>query len=311
MTAPDEHGRPLHRNRRGRRGACCASSGDLTLPRLGVLPDRLERAQGRAASSIDLSERRPDGHGRRLAGPPHRARPRRRDRRRSTEDHAILLDQVASADQPVKVRPEPPPPFARVLGRDRHRDRSRPGRTLRRPARLLRRDADLDRRTSSAIRAASGSTPSSSASRWSASTRFGIIGLMSFLVGIVIAQQGAVQLRQFGAEVFTINLIGRSSIKELGVLMTAIMVAGRSGSAFAAQLGSMKLDRGNRRDAHDRRLADGGPGLPARARDGADDAAARLLRGDRSRSSAAASSAGSRSTSRRSPSSSGCARWCR
>jgi phospholipid/cholesterol/gamma-HCH transport system permease protein len=69
----------------------------------------------------------------------------------------------------------------------------------------------------------------------------GIIGLMSFLVGIVIAQQGAVQLRQFGAEVFTVNLIGRMSVKELGVLMTAIMVAGRSGSAFAAQLGSMKL----------------------------------------------------------------------
>ncbi len=69
----------------------------------------------------------------------------------------------------------------------------------------------------------------------------GIVGLMSFLVGIVIAQQGAVQLRQFGAEVFTVNLIGRMSVKELGVLMTAIMVAGRSGSAFAAQIGSMKL----------------------------------------------------------------------
>ncbi|HST35663.1 MAG TPA: MlaE family lipid ABC transporter permease subunit [Allosphingosinicella sp.] len=68
-----------------------------------------------------------------------------------------------------------------------------------------------------------------------------IIGLMTFLVGIVIAQQGAVQLRQFGAEVYTINLIGRSAMKELGVLMTAIMVAGRSGSAFAAQIGSMKL----------------------------------------------------------------------
>jgi phospholipid/cholesterol/gamma-HCH transport system permease protein len=68
-----------------------------------------------------------------------------------------------------------------------------------------------------------------------------IVGLMTFLVGIVIAQQGAVQLRQFGAEVYTINLIGRSAMKELGVLMTAIMVAGRSGSAFAAQLGSMKL----------------------------------------------------------------------
>ncbi|HEY0084612.1 MAG TPA: ABC transporter permease, partial [Allosphingosinicella sp.] len=70
---------------------------------------------------------------------------------------------------------------------------------------------------------------------------FGIIGLMSFLVGIVIAQQGAVQLSQFGAEAFTINLVGRITLRELGVLMTAIMVAGRSGSSFAAQLGSMKL----------------------------------------------------------------------
>lgn len=68
-----------------------------------------------------------------------------------------------------------------------------------------------------------------------------IIGLMSFLIGIVIAQQGAVQLKQFGLEVFTINLVGRASIRELGLLMTAIMVAGRSGSAFAAQIGTMKL----------------------------------------------------------------------
>lgn len=72
-------------------------------------------------------------------------------------------------------------------------------------------------------------------------TSLGIVGLMSFLVGIVIAQQGAVQLRQFGAEIYTINLTGRLSFRELGVLMTAIMVAGRSGSAFAAQIGTMKL----------------------------------------------------------------------
>lgn len=68
-----------------------------------------------------------------------------------------------------------------------------------------------------------------------------IIGLMTFLIGIVIAQQGAVQLKQFGLEVFTVNLVGRASIRELGLLMTAIMVAGRSGSAFAAQIGTMKL----------------------------------------------------------------------
>ena len=68
-----------------------------------------------------------------------------------------------------------------------------------------------------------------------------IIGLMSFLIGIVIAQQGAVQLAQFGAETLTINLVGRITLRELGVLMTAIMVAGRSGSAFAAEIGTMKL----------------------------------------------------------------------
>lgn len=68
-----------------------------------------------------------------------------------------------------------------------------------------------------------------------------IVGLMSFLIGIVIAQQGAVQLEQFGAEALTVNLVGRLTLRELGVLMTAIMVAGRSGSAFAAQIGTMKL----------------------------------------------------------------------
>jgi len=68
-----------------------------------------------------------------------------------------------------------------------------------------------------------------------------IVGLMSFLIGIVIAQQGAVQLQQFGAEIYTINLTGRLAMRELGILMTAIMVAGRSGSAFAAQIGTMKL----------------------------------------------------------------------
>ncbi|WP_420383381.1 MlaE family lipid ABC transporter permease subunit [Novosphingobium sp.] len=68
-----------------------------------------------------------------------------------------------------------------------------------------------------------------------------IVGLMSFLVGIVITQQGAAQLRQFGAEIYTVNLVGRLTLRELGILMTAIMVAGRSGSAFAAELGTMKL----------------------------------------------------------------------
>ncbi len=64
---------------------------------------------------------------------------------------------------------------------------------------------------------------------------------MRFRFVVVIAQQDAVHLRQCGCEAFTINLVGRISMRELGVLMNAIMVAGRSGSAFAAQLGTMKL----------------------------------------------------------------------
>ena len=69
----------------------------------------------------------------------------------------------------------------------------------------------------------------------------GIIGLMSFLIGIVIGQQGAVQLEQFGAEVYTVNLIGRLTVRELGTLRTGNMVAGRSGSPYAAQIGTMKI----------------------------------------------------------------------
>jgi phospholipid/cholesterol/gamma-HCH transport system permease protein len=72
-------------------------------------------------------------------------------------------------------------------------------------------------------------------------TSLGIIGLMSFLVGVTIAQQGAAQLQAFGAADYTVNLTGKIALRELGILMTAIMVAGRSGSAFAAQIGTMKL----------------------------------------------------------------------
>ena len=65
---------------------------------------------------------------------------------------------------------------------------------------------------------------------------------MSFLIGIVLAFQGASQLQRFGAEVFVVNLVAVSVLREIGVLMTAIIVAGRSGSAFTAQIGSMKVN---------------------------------------------------------------------
>ncbi|MDF1720190.1 MAG: ABC transporter permease [Minwuia sp.] len=69
-----------------------------------------------------------------------------------------------------------------------------------------------------------------------------IVGLISFLVGIVLAFQGAAQLQRFGAEIFVVNLIGVSMLREIGILLTAIVVAGRSGSSYAAQLGSMKVN---------------------------------------------------------------------
>jgi len=68
-----------------------------------------------------------------------------------------------------------------------------------------------------------------------------IIALMSFLIGAIIAQQGAFQLRYFGAEVFVVDLVGILQLREIGVLLTAIMVAGRSGSAITAEIGSMKM----------------------------------------------------------------------
>ena len=68
-----------------------------------------------------------------------------------------------------------------------------------------------------------------------------IIVLISFLVGCIVAQQGIFQLRKFGATAFVVNLTGILTLRELGVLLTSIMVAGRSGSAFTAEIGSMKM----------------------------------------------------------------------
>ncbi len=68
-----------------------------------------------------------------------------------------------------------------------------------------------------------------------------IIMLISFLVGCIVAQQGIFQLQQFGATAFVVNLTGILILRELGVLLTSIMIAGRSGSAFTAEIGSMKM----------------------------------------------------------------------
>jgi phospholipid/cholesterol/gamma-HCH transport system permease protein len=68
-----------------------------------------------------------------------------------------------------------------------------------------------------------------------------IVALINFLMGMVMGFQAALQLRQFGANIFSANLVGVSITRELGPLMTAIIVAGRSGSAFAAEIGTMKV----------------------------------------------------------------------
>ncbi len=69
-----------------------------------------------------------------------------------------------------------------------------------------------------------------------------IVGLLSFLIGVVLSYQGADQLRAFGAEIYSVNLLGVSVLREIGVLLTAILVAGRSGSAFTAEIGTMKVN---------------------------------------------------------------------
>ena len=70
----------------------------------------------------------------------------------------------------------------------------------------------------------------------------GIIGLTSFLLGVVVAYQGADQLRHYGANVFVVELVGYAMLREFAPLIGAIIIAGRSGSAFAAQIGTMVVN---------------------------------------------------------------------
>jgi phospholipid/cholesterol/gamma-HCH transport system permease protein len=69
-----------------------------------------------------------------------------------------------------------------------------------------------------------------------------IVGLISFLVGIIMAYQGAVQLRQFGADIYVADMVGLADVREMGPMMAAIVLAGRTGAAFAATLGNMKAN---------------------------------------------------------------------
>ena len=231
-------------------------SGSLSLPMLGDLPERLDAYDGEV-SHIDLSGiERIDTIG---AWTIHRfAREHGAEVEGLSTDGQHLFDQVAAADQPVRLRPQHVPAFYRVLGEIGAAVISS-GQTLygllgflgATTLALLAVVGSVFRRIAWNLKPKATRGPAPALRfRYNATVQrfevvgvaaLGIIGLMSFLIGVVIAQQGAVQLQQFGAEVYTINLVGRLSLRELGVLMTAIMVAGRSGSAFAAQLGTMKL----------------------------------------------------------------------
>ncbi len=68
-----------------------------------------------------------------------------------------------------------------------------------------------------------------------------IVGLLSFLMGVVIAYQGAVQLKLYGANIYVADLVGYSMLRELAPLLTAILICGRTGSAYAAKIGTMKV----------------------------------------------------------------------
>ena len=69
----------------------------------------------------------------------------------------------------------------------------------------------------------------------------GIVLLIGFLMGLIMAFESAIPMRQFGAEIFVADLVGLAMFRELGPLMTAVVLAGRSGSAFAAELGTMRI----------------------------------------------------------------------
>jgi phospholipid/cholesterol/gamma-HCH transport system permease protein len=219
-------------------GRTVALTGSLSLAHLGDLPQRLDALDGQV-SAVDLSaiehidtigawvvHRFSQTHGAAITG--------------ADASAERLIEVVSRNDVPTEDRPPALPPVMRVLDQ-------------------VGTAVQLTGMTMIGLIGFLGATVLTIAHlvrhprrmRWNAVVQrlevvgisaLGIIGLMSFLIGIVIAQQGSVQLRQFGMEVLTVNLVGRLTFRELGVLMTAIMVAGRSGSAFAAQIGTMKLN---------------------------------------------------------------------
>jgi phospholipid/cholesterol/gamma-HCH transport system permease protein len=154
-------------------------------------------------------------------------------------DLQAMLDQVAASDRPAEAEPPGLNPFLAVVlhvGEGAHEAAREAmqqlaflglllvtiGRTIRRPRRLR-------------------FTPLVYHMEKVGLNALPIVGLISFLIGVVLAYQGATQLQKFGAEVFVVDLIAVSVLREIGILLTAIVIAGRSGSAFTAEIGSMMV----------------------------------------------------------------------
>lgn len=218
-------------------GSVLRLSGSLAIASLHDLPDRLDAVQS-PVGTIDLSDvDHMDTIG---AWTVHRTAKRLGSQISGAHpDAQRLIDTVGALDDPVSIHPDSVPALRRVVGQIGEAV-STAGSTM---LGLLGFFGATLVAAWSLIRHPSRFRVNAVVQRFEVVgvSALGIIGLMSFLIGIVIAQQGSVQLRQFGMEMLTINLVGRLTFRELGVLMTAIMVAGRSGSAFAAQLGTMKL----------------------------------------------------------------------
>lgn len=151
----------------------------------------------------------------------------------------ILLQTVAGSDQPLPEPPEPVNPFAAITERTGRAtiDALVEGRDL---VNFLGHSVICIARAMVQMRRIRFTSLCHHLER-AGLNAMPIVGLISFLIGIVMAFQSADQLQRFGAEIFTVNIVGQGVLREMGVLLTAIMLAGRSGSAFTAQIGTMKV----------------------------------------------------------------------
>lgn len=208
-------------------------AGDLTVWTLGQLPSGADAAQALDLSALTRLDTagawylmRRAAQGARLDG--------------LSPAHARLLDSVRKADPVPDAEPDTPPTWRRVpeatgrwvlsalvvlreLAEYLGRFLAALARSIRHP-RDFRLTALIHHCQETGLRAVP------------------IVALMSFLIGVVLAFQGAAQLRQFGAEIFVVDLIAISILRELGILLTAIIVAGRTASALTASIGSMKMN---------------------------------------------------------------------